>query len=113
MPSTCYSLPGVIRSQYKRRGVIATLTLTLLCRLRVLLAGWICRISGGFLALRSRNAEAEGVPAATAEHWDRANRLSAASSEPAGVCGSALGPELCLVVCGGGDWCWWCSPPLL
>ena len=75
MPSACYSLPGVIRSQYKRRGVIATLTLTLLCRLCVLLAGWICRISGGFLALQSRNAEAEGVPAATAEHWDRANRL--------------------------------------
>ena len=75
--------------------------------------GWICRISGRFQALRSRNAEAEGVPAATAEHCGRANRLSAASSEPAGVCGSALGPELCLVVCGGGDWCWWCSPPLL
>ena len=113
MPSACYDLPGVIRSQYKRRGVIATLTLTLLCRLRVLLAGWICRISGGFLALRSRNAEAEGVPAATAEHCGRANRLSTASSEPAGVCGSALGPELCLVVCGGSDWSWWCSPPLL
>ena len=43
------------------------------------------------------------MPAATAEHCGRANRLSTASSEPAGVCGSALGPELCLVVCGGGD----------
>ena len=84
--------------------MIATLTLTLLCRLRVLLAGWICRISGRFLSLQSRNAEAEGVPAATAEHWDRAKRLSVASTEPAGVCGGALGPELCLVVCGGGDW---------
>ena len=39
MPSACYSLPGVIRSQYKRRGVIATLTLTLLCRLCVLWYG--------------------------------------------------------------------------
>ena len=21
--------------------------------------------------------------------------------------------EILKVVCGGGDWCWWCSPPLL
>ena len=27
MSGACYSLPGVIRGQYKRRGVIATLTL--------------------------------------------------------------------------------------